>query len=120
MESTIYHDEHGREMEFEELCLYLIDKGKRQAREEMAKAKPKEKEKIISLFYDYGQLAALLGYERKKVERMNHNGELPLPVDPYARRPKWVRTEIKAWVKSGMPSRLKWNTIKELDKEGKK
>jgi hypothetical protein len=44
---------------------------------------------------------------------LNTRGLCPAPVQLADRRPVWPRTELKAWLLAGAPTRLQWRAIRD-------
>jgi len=59
------------------------------------------------------EAAIYLGVSVAKVHDLNNRGLMPEPAELGIRCPRWTRTELKAWLLSGSPSRTTWRTIRE-------
>jgi predicted DNA-binding transcriptional regulator AlpA len=59
--------------------------------------------------------AAFLGISVGKLHDLNGRGLIPQPaqIGDSDRLPRWDRSELRAWVLAGAPSRIRWQTIRE-------
>ena len=58
--------------------------------------------------------AALLGISVSKLHGMNAAGQLPAAVElGDGRCPRWLRSELLAWFRSGAPARSKWALMRD-------
>lgn len=57
--------------------------------------------------------ARFIGVSTSKFHSLNSSGMLPSPVELGDRCPRWIRTELRAWLLAGSPSRIKWNSIRD-------
>jgi predicted DNA-binding transcriptional regulator AlpA len=62
---------------------------------------------------DAGLAARLCGVSRSKWHAMNAEGLAPSPVELGDRCPRWLRSELLAWLRSGAPPRLRWLALRD-------
>ncbi len=70
-------------------------------------ARPPEAEGL-----DATAAARFLGISRSKIHDMNTHGLLPAPAEFGDRCPRWSRSELRAWLLAGAPSRARWAGIR--------
>jgi predicted DNA-binding transcriptional regulator AlpA len=63
-------------------------------------------------FIDADQLGPMLAMSRAAVYRANDDGVIPRPVEIGVRGLRWRRREIVAWVDSGSPTRVVWESMR--------
>jgi excisionase family DNA binding protein len=57
--------------------------------------------------------AELLGISRSQFFKLHAAGRIgPLPVYLGSRAPRWVRSELEAWLQAGAPNRQKWQAMR--------
>lgn len=71
-------------------------------------ARPREK-----LLLTAGEAAELIGVSRSKFFELASAGRLPRPVRLGARCPRWVLSEMRAWIAAGAPDTRSWERIKK-------
>lgn len=59
------------------------------------------------------QAARYCGVSVSKWHSMNAGGACPAPVELGDRCPRWLRSELFAWLRQGAPSRAVWRQIRE-------
>ena len=52
--------------------------------------------------------ATLIGVSVRKFHEMNSSGLIPAPVELGDRCPRWLKSELLAWMRHGAPSRARW------------
>jgi predicted DNA-binding transcriptional regulator AlpA len=57
---------------------------------------------------DPSAAARFIGVSVAKVHQMNRDGLMPAPAELGDRCPRWARSELKAWLLAGSPSRVRW------------
>ena len=62
--------------------------------------------------------ARLLGIGRTKFFTMNSAGKVPMPVYLSTKCPRWVRSELLAWLAAGCPDRQTWVKLRKAEKGG--
>jgi predicted DNA-binding transcriptional regulator AlpA len=71
---------------------------------------PRRRPRIVPLGMDAAQAAAYCGIGRSLFLQMHSSGQLgPMPRSIGSRK-VWLRTELKAWMKIGCPSRADWQS----------
>ena len=60
--------------------------------------------------------ARLIGVCRSKFYQMHSAGKTPLPVYYSPKCPRWVRSELLAWLAAGGPDRQTWVKLRKADK----
>jgi predicted DNA-binding transcriptional regulator AlpA len=64
---------------------------------------------------DAAAAARLIGISVSKFRAMDAAGEVPAPVQiGTGRCPRWLRSELLAWLRAGAPSRLRWAQMREV------
>jgi predicted DNA-binding transcriptional regulator AlpA len=62
---------------------------------------------------DASQAARLCGVSVSKFRAMSDRGLCPAPVELGDRCPRWNRSELLAWLRSGAPPRSRWREMRE-------
>jgi predicted DNA-binding transcriptional regulator AlpA len=60
-----------------------------------------------------GRAATFVGVSVSKWHAMNSAGGCPSPIELGDRCPRWLRSELMAWLRRGAPSRVTWLQIRE-------
>jgi len=74
-----------------------------------------EGNQLARLALDANELAAALGCSRAQIYVLDRLGKLPRPIRLGAetrRAPRWVASEITAWLAAGGPDRQQWERMK--------
>lgn len=58
--------------------------------------------------------AAFVGVSVSLWHSMNSRGSCPAPAQLSERLPRWSRTELRAWLLAGAPSRRVWDASREI------
>lgn len=66
----------------------------------------------IPLAVDAKRLGQMLGLSRASVFAMHSAGKLPRPVRPTGRAPRWIVSDIEAWLHADCPPRDVWERLK--------
>jgi predicted DNA-binding transcriptional regulator AlpA len=61
------------------------------------------------------QAAAYVGVSVRKWHEMNGSGKCPAPVELGDRCLRWPRSELKAWLLAGAPTRVTWRVLRERE-----
>ena len=69
------------------------------------------KQTIKPKVLDFNDLAKILDVSPQNVRNLDLRGELPKPLK-IGKTKKWHISEFDAWLKSGAPSRVKWEHMK--------
>ena len=62
---------------------------------------------------DISEVARLLGISRAHACKLNSTGLLPSPMR-LGRRTLWSRAELVDWIAAGVPSRDRWETMRQV------
>ena len=62
---------------------------------------------------DPSAAARYLGISVSKIHAMNAAGAMPKPAELGDRCPRWARSELRAWLLAGSPSRLRWQAMRD-------
>jgi predicted DNA-binding transcriptional regulator AlpA len=62
---------------------------------------------------DAADAARFCGVSRSKWLAMSNAGHCPAPVELGDRCPRWLRSELNAWLRAGAPTRTTWKQIRE-------
>jgi predicted DNA-binding transcriptional regulator AlpA len=60
-----------------------------------------------------GQAAAFVGVSRRKWYEMDAAGLCPASVQLGDRCPRWLKSELQAWLRHGAPTRVTWRQIRD-------
>jgi excisionase family DNA binding protein len=74
----------------------------------MAKSDPER----TSLTVGPSEAARLVGTTKSSLYRLLHAGGFPPPLKLGLRQPRWLTTELEAWLKAGAPSAGQWALLK--------
>lgn len=64
---------------------------------------------------DAAQAARLCGVCRSKFHSMNSARQCPAPVELGDRCPRWLASELRAWLRAGAPARAAWQQIRAIE-----
>jgi predicted DNA-binding transcriptional regulator AlpA len=64
---------------------------------------------------DPGAAAAFIGVSISKLHDLNTRGLMPSPAElgDGGRCPRWSRSELRAWLLAGAPSRIRWQAMRD-------
>ena len=71
-----------------------------------------EMDSLQPLAVDAAGVGRLLCISRATVFQLHSRGRLPLPVRLGSRCPRWIVSELHAWLQAGAPNREVWEQLK--------
>lgn len=70
-------------------------------------------DQVVPEALDASQAAKLCGVGRTKWHDLNTRGLCPSPVELGDRCPRWLRSELLAWLRAGAPPRIRWHNMRD-------
>lgn len=61
-------------------------------------------------------LARRLGYSTRTLDRDRAEGRVPDPVRGNGKHPRWLESEVEAWIAAGLPDRVTWARLRAARK----